>query len=350
MTKKDFDKIYDAFFTKRSQVISSGKQDLELLDFVLEKMGFSTTKDNSKLLEKLVLEFSKRKLPLKKFSRHNLLNVDSLVSNGNLIEPEPIQVKIKPLNSSFDDILKSLSRIVAKDNLRPIMESVYLNSKAKELVATDTFNLVVKPFKLTGKSIIIDPKTNLKNVDENAQLYKSKYEIISGTFPDYKRVIPKYSNHSKSFDLLAFLSNVKAIEKLSCFFSEPSRFVVKLLAKSQVIYLKPTILSKLLTAMAELGVESFQFTWDDEKATYKPVLLKADKNVKSTFITMPFLIDEGDSDYALMEFDLNAKLTKANIKKDRQSKPKIPLRKKPKNKVLSLKAKAIKLKLQLLKL
>ncbi len=347
---KDFKKIYEAFFKKRNQISSSGKHDLELLDFVLEEMGFSTTKDNSELLNKLVLEFSKHKLPLKRFSRHNLLNVDNLVSKSNLISPEPMLANIKPLNSSFDDIVKSLSRIVAKDKLRRVMEGVYLNSKGKELVATDAFNLVVLPYKLSGKTITIDPKTNLKKTGENTQLYKSKYEIIFGTFPDYKRVIPKYKQQSKSFDLLPFLSNVRAIEKLSTFFSEPSRFVIKLKANPQTIYLKPAVLVKLLTAMAEQGIEQFQFTWDAENPSTKPVLLKTTKSAKSIFLTMPFIIDEGDSDYALMEFDLQAKSTKTRIKRESKSKLKVPLRKNPRAKALSLKAKAIKLKLQLMKL
>ena len=350
MKDKDFNKIYEVFFNKRDHISSSGKHDLELLDFVLEEMGFSTTKDNSELLNKLVLEFSKQKLPNRAFTRYNKLNVDNLVSNANIIKPEPIHTNVKSLNSSFDNIIKSLSRIVAKDKLRRIMEGVYLNSKAKELVATDAFNLVVLPYKLSSKAIIIDPKTNLRKVDEDAQLYKSKYEIIPGTFPDYKRVIPKYEKQSQNFDLLTFLSNVRAMEKLSNFFSEPSRFVIKLIANSQTIYLKPAVLVKVLTVMAEQGIKQFQFAWDNENPSTYPVLLKTSNSAKSVYLTMPFIIDEGDGSYALMEFDLNSKISKPKKKTEKHSVTNIPLRKKKKLKALNLKAKAIKLKLQLLNL
>lgn len=349
---KNFNKIYEAFFKKRNHVISSGKPDLELLDYVLEELKLPSNKDNTDLLNKLVLEFSKQKLPQKLFSRYNKLSIDNLIAKGNLISPEPVQVNIKPLNSSFEDIVKSFSKVVANDKLRRVMEGVYLNSKAKEIVATDAFNLIVTPFKFSGKSLIIDPKTNLKKIGKDKPLYKGKYEIITGSYPDYKRVIPNYTKQSISFELLPFLSQVKAIEKLSNFFIETGRFVIRLSAKAQRIYLKPAVLSKLLTAMAEQGVEHFQFTWADENPSTQPILLKALKSSKTTNLTMPFLLDEDDKDYAYIEFDLEKKTTGDKTKKRIQIKEhSINVKNRDKRiKALSLKAKAIKLKLQLLQL
>ena len=348
----NFNKIYEAFFKKRNHISSSGKPDLELLDFVLEELGLPTDKDNTELLNKLVLEFSERKLPQRVFTRYNKLSITSLIFKSNNINPEILQLNIKPLSKGFDEIVKSLSKIVSKDQFRPAMTGVFLNTPKNELAATDANVLMTIPYKLSGKSQTINPKTNLNKLDKDVELYKNKYEIITGTYPVYKNVIPKYSNKSKVFELLPFLNQVKAIEKLANFFNENGQFVIKLLAQKQTLYLKAFLLAKLLTSMAEQGVIQFQFEWADEDARTRPILLKSLQNKRITSLIMPFLLDESDRDYAFIDFDLFGKssIRKTNRKVRSTTKIKSKTRKGQSKRALSLKAKAIKLKLQLLKL
>jgi hypothetical protein len=227
-------------------------------------------------------------------------------------------------------------------------------------VATDAQILLTIPFKLSGKSVVINPKTNLNKIDKDVVLYKKNYAIITASYPEYQRVIPHYKNHSKSFNTLDFLAQIKALDKLSTFFDEQGQFVVKLMAQKQIIHLKPGLLSKLLTALAQQGTEEFQFAWADDNAREKPVLIASLQNKKMQALIMPFMLDIHDDSYAYIDFDLVAKSSK-EISRERTGertrtrtrtkvKTKPALRKKPLAKRLSLKAKAIKLKLELMTL
>ncbi len=352
MTDKDFDKIYTVFFQKRNQAICSGKTDLQLLGFVLEELKIIDVKDYPNLLNKIVIRFSKSKLPTKAFSRYNRLSIDNLILKSNLVSPLELDIRIKPLNKTFDEVVKSLSRIVAKDLYRPVMEGVFLNSKENELAATDANILMTIPRKLSIKSIIVNPKTNLKNIDKSVPLFKNRYKAISGEFPKYKNVIPKYNNTSRIFELIPFLNQVKALEKLSSFFIDKEQFVIKLIGQEQTIYLKPVLLVKLLIAMKEQDVFQFRFTWADKEARGKSVLIKCLQNKGIKSLIMPYLIESDDNDYAFIEYDLFDKtpIKKVNSRKRKGSSIKVKNRKGASKKSLSLKAKAIKLKLQLLKL
>jgi len=344
-----FNQIYEAFFTKRSLTISSGLEDDALLNIVLEELK-TKVENVDDLLSKLVAEFAKRKLPSKAFTRYNKLAIKNLLINGNEVYPEPLLLHIKPLNKSFDEIIKSLSKLVAKDSLRPVMESVFLNAKKNELVGTDTNVLISIPHKISGGSLVINPKTNLKKLDKETKLYKGRYAIVAGKYPNYEAVIPNYENESRIVELHPFLNQIKALERLATFFDENENFVVKLLSKEQTLFIKPALFSKLLMAMAEQGELQFRIQWADKDANTKPILLKALHNKKMNCLVMPYLLDEKDKDYAFIAYDLMGKSKPIRKPRNEVLKPTAPIRKKPSAKALSLKAKSIKLKLQLLKL
>jgi len=116
-----FNQIYEAFFAKRTLAISSGLEDDALLNIVLEELK-TKVENVDDLLSKLVAEFAKRKLPSKAFTRYNKLAFKKVLINGNEVSPEPLLLHIKPLNKSFDEIIKSLSKLVAKDSIRTVME------------------------------------------------------------------------------------------------------------------------------------------------------------------------------------------------------------------------------------
>ncbi len=352
MTDKNFDKIYTVFFQKRNLAISSGKTDLQLLGFVIEELNILNVSDYNSLLNRVLVKFSKSKMPSKVFSRYNKLSIDNLILNENKIYPNIVEQNIKLLNKNFDEILKSLSKISGKDLYRPTVEGVLLNSSDNEMVATDANILLAIPYKLSGKNTVVQPKTNLKKNDKSVALYKKKYRIISGSYPLYKNVIPKYTNTSKIFEALVFLNHVKAIEKLANFFDDKDKFVIKLVAKEQTLFISPFLLSRLLQAMIEQGVEQFKFQWADEEARGKPIFISSLNNKKIKSLIMPYLIQEKDNDYAFIEFDLYGKSLKKKIVSKTKAKPKpiIENRKGRSKKALSLKAKAIKIKLQLLKL
>jgi len=354
MKEKDFNKIYEAFFKKRAQAISSGKGDLALLKMLLHDLNLKADGKEKDLLEQLVLEFSKRKLPSKVFSRYNKLAVENLISKTNKLHIEPIVQNIKLLNHNFDEVVNSLLKIASKDEYRPAMEGVFVNTAKNELVATDAQILMTIPFKLSGKSVVINPNTNLSKIDKDAALYKKKYAIIAASYPEYQRVIPHYKNHSKSFNILDFLAQIKALDKLSTFFDQQGQFVVKLMAHKQIIHLKPGLLSKLLTALAQQGTEEFQFAWADDNAREKPVLIASLQNKKMQALIMPFMLDSHDDSYAYIDFDLMVKSSKERTRTRERTRTKVKtkpaLRKKPSVKRLSLKAKAIKLKLELMTL
>jgi len=230
------------------------------------------------------------------------------------------------------------------------MESVFLNAKKNELVGTDTNVLISIPHKISGGSLVINPKTNLKKLDKETKLYKGRYAIVSGNYPNYQAVIPNYNNESKIFELIPFLNQVRGLEKLSSFFDENNHFVVKLLSKEQNLFIKPALLSKLLMAMAEQGELQFRFQWADEKANEKPILLKTLHNKKMNCLVMPYLLDERDKDYAFIAYDMEGISKPIKKTRIRNPKPSIPIRKRPSVKAISLRAKSIKLKLQLMKL
>lgn len=347
--EKNFNQIYEAFIVKRSLPTSSGLEDDVLLNIVLDELKIKVEKP-SELLQDLVTEFTKRKLPTRAFTRYNKLSIKNLLSKGNQVSPEPLLLKIKPLHNSFDEILKSLSKIVAKDNLRPVMEGVFLNSKRNELVATDANVLLTIPHKLSGESLVINPKTNLKKLDKEVKLYKSRYAVITGKYPNYEAVIPNYKKESRNFELLPFLNQVRGLEKLSSFFDEPENFIVRLNAKNQILFIKPTLLVKLLTVMAEQGALQFRFQWADEKANSKPILLHSSHSKKMKCLVMPFMLDESDKDYAFVAYDFLGKTSKSRKTRAQNSKPIISDRKKRSAMAISLRAKSIKLKLQLIKL
>ena len=354
MKEKDFNRIYEAFFKKRAHPISSGKADLSLLKMLLQDINITADTKEKELLEKLILEFSKRKLPTKAFSRYNKLGVEHLLLQTNKLQPEPIKQDIKLLNHNFDEVVKSLSKIAGKDDYRPVLEAVFVNATKNELVATDAQILLLIPFKLSGKDTVINPKTKLKKIDKGQILYKNSYAIINDSYPDYQRVIPKYKKYSKSFNLLDLLAEVKALEKLSGFFDKQEHFVVKLRLQKQIIHLKPRLLSKLLTALVQQGAQEIQFAWADTDAREKPVLIRSLQNTKIQALIMPFMLDVHDEAYGYIDFDLVAKSSKERTGERTRTRTKVKtkptLRKKPSAKRLSLKAKAIKLKLELMTL
>lgn len=138
---------------------------------------------------------------------------------------------------TFDKELAQLAKCVAKDNLRPIMERIFLSVERSELVASDGHVLTVFPasiFNVSGDAscqVLINPKdaANLKgecyvqvtegeNGGTNTAITNAAGErfsvSVSHNFPRYWTVYPKGVEKGHTFkvtDIKAFLSFVKKV-------------------------------------------------------------------------------------------------------------------------------------------
>lgn len=206
-----------------------GKKLQEILRILPEKSKISIeTKENKALIKANNSRFSLQTLPAKDFPR----------LNNQLIDSKKITLPQRLLKT----LLVSVQYSMAQQDVRYYLNGVLLIVEGNKLkaVATDGHRLAFNAEVIDGnheKQEIIMPRKAvielcklLGDTDENVEIEFSSQQvkvvfsgisliskIIDGKFPDYERVIPKYTNHLRMDRLLvqqalqraAILSNEK---------------------------------------------------------------------------------------------------------------------------------------------
>lgn len=212
-----------------SSITVGGKKLQEILKILPEQSKISIeTKENKALLKSNKSRFSLQTLPSQDFPK----------LNNQLQDPKKIvlqQVILKKL-------LLSVQYAMAQQDVRYYLNGVLLIIEGNKLksVATDGHRLAFNTGVIDGeheKQEIIVPRKAvlelcrlLNDTDENVEIEFSTQQVkisfsgitliskvIDGKFPDYERVIPKYSNHlsmdrvlvQQALQRAAILSNEK---------------------------------------------------------------------------------------------------------------------------------------------
>lgn len=212
-----------------SSITVGGKKLQEILRILPEQNKISIeTKENKALLKSNKSKFSLQTLPAQDFPKLNILLSDAK--------------KIVLHQSLFKSLLLSVQYAMAQQDVRYYLNGVLLiiEGNSLKVVATDGHRLAFNAGTIEGKhekqEIILPRKTVaelcklLGDTDESVEIEFSTQQVkaafsginiiskvIDGKFPDYERVIPKYSNHlsmdrvqiQQALQRAAILSNEK---------------------------------------------------------------------------------------------------------------------------------------------
>jgi DNA polymerase III subunit beta len=212
-----------------SSITLGGKKLQEILRILPDQSKISIeTKENKALIKANKSRFSLQTLPAQDFPKLN-----SLLADAN---------KIVLQQSLFKSLLLSVQYAMAQQDVRYYLNGVLLIIEGNNLkvVATDGHRLAFNAGVIIGhyeKQEIILPRKAvaelcklLGDTNENVEIEFSTQQvkvafsginliskIIDGKFPDYERVIPKYSNHlsmnrvlvQQALQRAAILSNEK---------------------------------------------------------------------------------------------------------------------------------------------
>lgn len=212
-----------------SSITVGGKKLQEILRVLPDQSKISIeTKESKALLKANKSKFSLQTLPAQDFPKLNSLIADAK--------------KIILQQSLFKSLLLSVQYAMAQQDVRYYLNGVLLIVEGKNLkvVATDGHRLAFNTGVINGnyeKQEIIIPRKAvtelcklLSDTDENVEIEFSTQQlkvafsginliskVIDGKFPDYERVIPKYSNHlrmdramvQQALQRAAILSNEK---------------------------------------------------------------------------------------------------------------------------------------------
>jgi DNA polymerase-3 subunit beta len=135
--------------------------------------------------------------------------------------------------------IKTVLPFVANDDLRPVMNGVYLDSKANALtfVSTDAHVLACREYEQdlpdfnanipakAAKIILsilseyteenVKVISSFKNISVETEKYTVTYRLIEGRYPNYRNVIPNGQNLVVTLDKYEFLSLIKRISVFS---------------------------------------------------------------------------------------------------------------------------------------
>jgi DNA polymerase III subunit beta len=212
-----------------SSITVGGKKLQEILRILPEQSKISIeTKENKALLKSNKSRFSLQTLPSQDFPK----------LNNQLQDPKKIVLQ----QSQLKKLLLSVQYAMAQQDVRYYLNGVLLIIEGNQLksVATDGHRLAFNAGVIDGeheKQEIIVPRKAvlelcrlLNDTEENVEMEFSTQQVkisfsgitliskvIDGKFPDYERVIPKYSNHlsmdrvlvQQALQRAAILSNEK---------------------------------------------------------------------------------------------------------------------------------------------
>jgi DNA polymerase III subunit beta len=212
-----------------SSITVGGKKLQEILRILPDQSKISIeTKENKALIRTNKSRFSLQTLPAQDFPK-----INSLLTNAN---------KIVLQQSLFKSLLLSVQYAMAQQDVRYYLNGVLLIIEGNNLkvVATDGHRLAFNAGVINGnyeKQEIIMPRKAvaelcklLGDTNESVEIEFSTQQVkvafsginliskvIDGKFPDYERVIPKYSNHlsmdrvlvQQALQRAAILSNEK---------------------------------------------------------------------------------------------------------------------------------------------
>jgi len=136
--------------------------------------------------------------------------------------------------NELSDVLSLAAPCVSQDELRPIMQSIHVNTADKEVVATDSTELIVQPAPITDvvseQDINISTATQraIAGLQDNISVKKSnnllvfdngKHKIvqraIEGQYPNYSAVIPAENPISVNVAKDAIINALKRLRNVS---------------------------------------------------------------------------------------------------------------------------------------
>lgn len=210
-------------------VTVGGKKLQEILRILPDQSEISIeTKDNKAQIKANKSRFSLQTLPYEDFPK----------LNNQLVEPRRFTLS----QSKFKNLLASVQYAMAQQDVRYYLNGVLLIIEAGSLraVATDGHRLAYDKIDIEGihakqeiilpRKAVIEMSKLLSDSDESVEIEFSSQQVkiefsgvtliskvIDGKFPDYERVIPKYTNHlemqrqqvQQALQRAAILSNEK---------------------------------------------------------------------------------------------------------------------------------------------
>ncbi|HZK03876.1 MAG TPA: hypothetical protein VFC94_05655 [Bacteroidaceae bacterium] len=193
-----------------------------------------------------------------------------------------LNVKPIPVTPKKETPEKALTRILSKDDLRPVLQGVFYDANNKVMVAADTYRMLVIPNKAIKKTRILDPKTNKE---------------IEGQFPNYREVIPKNENVAEIKDISPLIAHLNGIVKANKFITKG--IIAEIEYDGKIIYVNPAVMLDVLTAMQNTGTKSVRMELPDEVRAI--VLRDGDK----TGLALPVLIGEGPLIDRILSLDVD---------------------------------------------
>lgn len=223
------------------------------------------------------------KLPKQlKIKGHELVGGPVFLKEVNKSLPKPVEG------------IKSLEKIVSKDDLRPAIKGVYLDAKKQQMIATDARAMAILPHKITGKSRIINPKTG------------DLIKLEGYSFPDYISIIPS-SNvlKIKRVSVEKLYNQLFSAKNANEFIEEKQGIVCLFDLGISLYFFDAILLFNLIDFFAKCGSKQVDLEFDpleNGDLGTKPLLIKDSSYEKLMALLMPVYIYQSDRPY--IEIDL----------------------------------------------
>jgi len=247
------------------KVIDKGTELSEDLDGFKE--AFKESYSVEQQYDKELLE----NLPKKILKKSDKLKTSSL---GKL-NIKPIDTKIK--TKTIDDALSTITK--SSDVDRITFKGVYYDTEINAKVATNGYVVVSIPQKLIGKSRIVNPKTK---------------QIIEGTFPNYKAIIPKNNNIlSVELDAKELMDFVNGNVRANKFTYEGNLIKVVLSYDDKFLGFNSSVLREAIMPLLETGTRKVVLELPDK--INKVIIMRDTKNKEKFALIAATTLEQKDS-------------------------------------------------------
>jgi len=223
-------------------------------------------------------------LPKKAFVKKEKIRNNFPVNQN--IEVKPIEKPIKAGRSKKD----SISEVASKDDMRPHLQGVYMDSDKARMVATNGEVLVIIDDKSIKKTELVDPKTGKQ---------------IDGKFPDITNVIPENSPIKRTIKVKDVLPQLNGLVGTSRFFDRP--IVARIKIGNWDYYFNPEYLQKVFTILAENGISDAELNLSTPN---RALVINTDKGI--TGLVMPIMVGEGYLDGTKIIYESPLKASEFN--------------------------------------
>lgn len=205
-------------------------------------------------------------------------------SNKKFLQVKDIQLLKVPKTNKKG--VESLSFIVGKNDLRPTLKGVYVDTNG--YVATDAHKMVILKQETSkeeqGKIINLNKKNK-------RDLYYDK-DYIEGKYPDYKSVIPVYKKKTKPQNIDKVLQNVYSSYKWIS-----SEYDGEKLIYSNGLFLNNLFLYDILRVLKSNGSTTVKFSFQENRA----LLIETDNGNLGLLMPMTVL-NEDSSEFRIIEY------------------------------------------------